>query len=198
MNLQKNLDALLSDIERTTPAPSLLLHACCAPCSSYVLEYLSRYFTITLFWYNPNIFPESEHSLRFNALLHLPKQMNLANPAEIIRETYEPDFFRGATRGLESEPEGGKRCEICFRLRLERTAKLAAHCGAQYFATTLSVGPRKNAALLHEISLELSDKYGIGALPCDFKKRGGYARSVELARELGLYRQSYCGCAYSK
>jgi len=124
--------------------------------------------------------------------------MNFANPVELVNMPYDPNAFISATQDFKHEPEGGRRCEICFRLRLEQTAKLAARRGAEYFTTTLSVGPRKDAALLHRIAIELAEKHGVGALPSDFKKRGGYARSVKLSQEMGLYRQSYCGCAYSK
>jgi len=198
MNLQNKLDCLLEDIAQRGAVPSLVLHACCAPCSSYVLEYLSRYFAITVCWCNPNISPEDEHSLRFDALLHMLERMSFANPVELACLPYEPDAFISATQGLEHEPEGGRRCEICFRLRLEQAAKLAARRGADYFTTTLSVGPRKDAALLHKIAAELAEKHGVLALPSDFKKRGGYARSTRLSREIKLYRQDYCGCAYSK
>lgn len=173
-----------------------MLHVCCAPCASYVLEYLSPYFALTLLWYNPNILPEGEHSLRFDALRYLLEQTNLQNETKLVHEPYEPEIFHKAAYELKHEPEGGQRCEICFRLRLERTAKLAEQHGVDYFATTLSVGPLKNASLIHKITCELSEKYGVSTLPCDFKKRGGYARSVELSREMGIYRQDYCGCGY--
>jgi len=197
MNLQKELDILLDNIGRSGTVPQLVLHACCAPCSSYVLEYLSRHFAIIIGWYNPNVFPEDEHSLRFDALSDMLGKMVFANPVELVRLPYEPDAFIAAIRGLEGEPEGGARCKICFRLRLEQTAKLAAHRGAEYFSTTLSVGPRKNAALLYKIAGEIAEEHGVAALPGDFKKRGGYARSVEISREMGIYRQNHCGCIYS-
>jgi len=196
MNLQNKLDNLLADIKNSGKTPSLMLHTCCAPCASYVLEYLSPYFAITALWYNPNILPEDEHSRRFAALQHLLQCMSFPNKVELVQLPDDPEDFREAVRGLEGKPEGKRRCEVCFRLRLERTAKLAAQYRAEYFATTLSVGPRKNVLLLHEISAELSEGYGVAALPCDFKKRGGYARSVELSREMGVYRQGYCGCGY--
>ena len=197
MNLQKELENMLDCVRHEAEVPPLVLHVCCAPCAGYVLEYLSPHFAITICWYNPNIYPESEHALRFDALSRMLEQMSFENPVELVRLPYEPDIFRGAVRGLELEPEGGNRCETCFRMRLERAAALAAHRGVRYFATTLSVGPRKNAALLHEISIALAKKYNITALPCDFKKRGGYARSIAISRELEIYRQNYCGCSYS-
>ena len=196
-SLQKELGIILADIAGRNTAPTLLLHTCCAPCGSYALEYLSRYFAVTISYYNPNIHPKNEYLRRLEALEALLTKMEFQNPVRLIAGEYEPEAFSAAIIGLEGEPEGGRRCEACFRLRLEHTARLAAQLNADYFATTLSVGPRKDAQLLHRIAAEAGAGCGVKALPCDLKKRGGYARSVELSKSLGIYRQNYCGCSYS-
>ncbi|MFV0399720.1 MAG: epoxyqueuosine reductase QueH [Oscillospiraceae bacterium] len=192
-NLQKNLDALLPEIE----GGSLLLHSCCGPCSSYVLEYLSRYLDITLLYYNPNISPEEEYLHRLSEQKRLLAEKRFPRPVKLLESTYDPARFAEAVKGLEDKPEGGERCELCFRLRLEETAKTAARIGADYFCTTLSVSPHKDAVLLEALCCEMEEAHGIPHLPADFKKRGGYQRSIQLSREHGLYRQEYCGCAFS-
>ncbi len=197
-NYQKELERIIDGLEEGAKKPRLLLHACCAPCSSYVLEYLSEYFEITVFFYNPNIAPQEEYEKRASELQRLISQMPLKSPVHFLAGPYDPESFYEAARGLESAPEGGERCEKCFRLRLRRTARAAKTFGFSYFTTTLTISPLKNAALLNEIGRELQEEYGVPFLPSDFKKRGGYQRSIELSREYGLYRQNFCGCAFSK
>ncbi len=194
INYQKELDKVISALDGKKP--SLLLHACCAPCSSYVLEYLSGYFNITLFFYNPNITYSEEYEKRVNELKHLVRSMNL--DIDIIEGVYEPERFYEMSKGLEKGPEGGERCFKCYELRLREAAVKAKEAGFEYFTTTLSISPLKNAAKLNEIGRMLSEEYGVAYLFSDFKKRNGYKRSIELSREYDLYRQDYCGCIYSK
>lgn len=196
-NYQLELDKLIASIPEGTK-PTLLLHACCAPCSSYTLEYLSKYFRITIFFYDPNISPEDEFIKRAEELRRLLSEMPLETPAALIVADYNDDEFYSAVRGMEDLPEGGQRCYVCYKLRLEKTAELAAAQGFDYFASTLSISPYKNAQWLNEISEDLSGIYSVKNLPCDFKKRGGYKRSIDLSKEYSLYRQDYCGCIYSK
>jgi predicted adenine nucleotide alpha hydrolase (AANH) superfamily ATPase len=195
-NYQLMLDRTIEDIAKREARPSLLLHACCAPCSSYVLEYLSKYFDITLFFYNPNISPASEHDVRLCELERLVRDMGL--DVDIVRADYEPQKFLEIAKGLENLPEASERCRRCYELRLDKTARAAAEGGFDYFTTTLSISPHKNAEWLNQIGRELSEKYEVAYLFSDFKKRGGYKRSCELSAQFGLYRQDYCGCAYSK
>ena len=198
INYQRELDHILSGFSREGRVPRLLLHACCAPCSSYVLEYLSAYFQITVFFYNPNIGPRAEYEKRAEEIGRLISCLPVENRARLELGAYEPERFLAAVRGLEQEPEGGRRCEACFRLRLEEAAALAALGGYDYFCTTLTISPLKDAALLNRIGLELGRQYGVAYLPSDFKKREGYKRSIQLSQAYGLYRQDYCGCVYSK
>lgn len=198
INYQKELDKIVDRIQETSEVPKLLMHSCCAPCSSYVLEYLSQYFKITVFYYNPNIYPEEEYDKRVEEQKRLIKELSVKNPVEFIEGRFEPAEFYDTARGLEQVEEGGERCFACFRLRLEETAKLAKKLGADYFTTTLSISPHKNAQKLNEIAGELSQIYDIKNLPSDFKKREGYKRSVELSAEYHLYRQDYCGCVFSQ
>lgn len=177
--------------------PTLLLHACCAPCSSAVLEVLSEHFDITIFFYNPNISPKSEFDYRLDELYRLLGEMNLSQIKIVAPEYNENEFFEIA-KGNESLPEGGARCKDCYRLRLEKTAEYAKRDGFDYFTTTLSVSPYKNAQALNEIGSELSEKYGVKYLLSDFKKNDGYKRSCQLSRDFNLYRQNYCGCIFSK
>lgn len=197
INYQKQLDDVIKNIPEGT-APKLFLHSCCAPCSSYVLEYLSQYFEITLFYYNPNIFPEEEYHKRVDELKRLVSQMQFKNKVSVIEGRYQPEEFFEIAKGFEQLEEGGERCYRCYRLRLEETAKLAAQGGYDYFTTTLSISPYKNAAKLNEISQQLGEIYSVKALPADFKKREGYKRSIKLSEIYGLYRQDYCGCVFSK
>lgn len=195
INYQRELDALISSLNHI---PKLLLHACCAPCSSYCLEYLSRYFEITVLYYNPNISLEEEFRKRSKEIKRLVSELPVKNPVSLEIDEYEPREFFEAVKGLENEPEGGERCFVCYRLRLERAAKYAAEHGFDYFCSTLSISPLKNAQKLNEIGEELSEIYKVKNLPNDFKKKGGYLRSIELSREYDLYRQNYCGCVFSK
>lgn len=202
VNYQKQLDVLLSHIDDDNRAgrkpPRLFLHSCCAPCSSYVLEYLSDYFRITDFFYNPNIEPESEYKLRQDELIRLIGAMHTKYPIDFLPGWYDPKAFHKAVAGLQQIPEGGERCFACYRLRMEQAAKLAAEGGYDYFATTLSISPLKNAGKINEIGRELEEKYKVRHLPSDFKKKNGYLRSIQLSKEYCLYRQDYCGCIYSK
>ena len=177
--------------------PRLLLHSCCAPCSSSVLEYLSPHFDITLFYFNPNITPEEEYRKRVAELHRLVSEVRYPNPVSIVEGRYDSGEFFDIARGLENLPEGGQRCAKCYRLRLEETAKVAAAGGFEYFTTTLSVSPYKNAQKLNAIGTELAGQYGVKYLLSDFKKKDGYRRSIELSAKYGLYRQNYCGCIYS-
>ena len=197
INYQNELDKTLSDIERAGTTPSLLLHSCCAPCSSYVLEYLSRYFKITVFYYNPNIYPEEEFYKRRSEQERFISQLPTKNPISFIGTEHMSEEFYKAVKGLEHIREGGERCFACYRLRLEESAIAARNMGADYFTTTLSISPMKNARKLNEIGDELGEKYGVKYLFSDFKKRNGYKRSTELSREYGIYRQNYCGCVFS-
>ncbi len=223
-NLQKELDRIIET--ETAGCPTLLLHSCCAPCSSYVMEYLSQYFRITVLYYNPNIYPEQEYWKRVAEERRLIEEMGekgvFPNPVRLIEGRFDSREFYEAVRGLEQIPEGGVRCAACFRLRLEETARIAGgqavddagacrglenpddgehHAGAErydYFTTTLTISPLKNAQVINEIGEALAEEYQVKWLPCDFKKRNGYKRSVELSAEYGLYRQDYCGCVFSK
>ena len=195
-NYQKELDKLIAGLNGRRP--TLLLHACCAPCSSYVLEYLSSYFRITLFYYNPNISPESEYRYRVSEVKRLVAEMLPDSDVTVVEGRYDPECFVQAVRGLEGEPEGGKRCRVCFRLRLEEAARQAQNLGCEFFTTTLSISPLKNARALNEIGEELAPIYQTRYLVSDFKKREGYKRSIQLSAEYQLYRQDYCGCIYSK
>ena len=197
-NYQRELEAVIKENESKSRVPRLLLHSCCAPCSSYVLEYLSDYFEITVFYYNPNISPAEEYEKRAAEQQHLIRELPAKHPIHLVVGAYEPERFYAVSRGLEQVPEGGERCFRCFRLRLEEAAKMAAECGFDYFATTLTISPLKNAQKLNEIGEELSELYKVEHLPSDFKKKNGYKRSVELSALYGLYRQNYCGCVFSK
>ncbi len=197
MNAQQILDQTLASLS-TDERPTLLLHACCAPCSSYVLEYLAKYFRITLFFYNPNIAPEEEYRFRLEELRRLVREMGLADDVSVLEGSYAPERFLALAKGLETLPEGGSRCSLCYRLRLSEAARVAAEGGFDYFCTTLSISPYKNAAWLNEIGQEEGARHGVKYLVSDFKKKNGYKRSCELSEQYGLYRQDYCGCVYSK
>ena len=184
--------------EKINTVPSLLLHSCCAPCSSYVLEYLSEYFDITIFYYNPNISPEEEFYKRVSEQKRLINEMPLNRKVKFIEGKYDCEKFYSIAKGLENLKEGGERCFKCYRLRLEETAKTAQKDGFDYFTTTLSISPHKNAQVLNQIGLELEESYSVKYLCSDFKKKNGYKRSCELSEIYGLYRQNYCGCIYSK
>lgn len=195
INYQKELDKIIA--AQGDSVPTLLLHSCCAPCSSYVIEYLSNYFYITVFYYNPNIYPDTEYIFRSNEQKRLISEMPTKYLVTYIDEDYNSKEFYNAVKGLEKEPEGGKRCEKCFYLRLERTAKKAIELNFDYFTTTLTISPLKNAQLINQIGETLSQIYNIKWLPSDFKKKEGYKRSIELSKIYSLYRQNYCGCIFS-
>ena len=195
---QRQLDTILKRIEEDQARPSLLLHACCAPCSSYVLEYLIPYFSITVFYYNPNITPEEEFSFRLKEEERLVSALPGASDIKVVAPPYDHSEFLKAAEGLEDEPERGRRCSRCFELRLKAAALYAKENGFDYFTTTLSISPLKNAALLNEIGAQLSEETGVPVLPSDFKKRGGFQRSIELSKEYDLYRQNFCGCEFSR
>lgn len=196
-NYQKELERILAAIPEGS-VPTLLLHSCCAPCSSYVLEYLSDYFAVTVLYYNPNIYPEEEFRHRADEQKRLIETLPARHPVRFIEGRFDSREFYDAVRGLEHIPEGGERCHACFRLRLEETARIAAENGFDYFTTTLTISPLKNGAVLNKIGEETASRFGIAWLPSDFKKKNGYKRSVELSSEYGLYRQDYCGCVFSK
>lgn len=199
MNYQLELDKIISGIEskQAIKVPSLLIHSCCAPCSSYVLEYLSEYFAITVYYYNPNIYPESEYERRAKEQERLIKTMQFKNPVLFTMGEYEPKKYYELIKGHERDAEGGERCIKCYRMRLEEAARVAQEGRFEFFTTTLTISPHKNASKLNEIGEEMASKYGVLFLPSDFKKRNGFKRSIELANEYALYRQDYCGCVFS-
>ncbi|MDE7295344.1 MAG: epoxyqueuosine reductase QueH [Oscillospiraceae bacterium] len=196
-NYQKILEQTISEIEGLKEPPTLMLHSCCAPCSSYVLEYLSRYFAITVFYYNPNIYPPEEFYKRREEQEKFIGKFPARIPIKFMGTEYGSEKFYEAVKGLEHIPEGGERCFACFRLRLWETALAAKAAGSDYFTTTLSISPLKNAAALNRIGGEIAEEVGVKYLYSDFKKKNGYKRSTELSKEYGIYRQDYCGCVYS-
>ena len=191
--MERELEAL----RREGRTPSLLLQDCCAPCGSYVIGLLARFFRVTVLFYNPNIYPESEYDKRLGEVGRLLALMETPHPVELMPCGYDDAAFAACAAGLEEEPEGGARCERCFRLRLERTARLAKENGFEYFATTLTVSPHKDPDVINGIGAELERAYGVRFLEAEFKKRDGYRQSIELSRKYDLYRQDYCGCAFS-
>lgn len=194
-NYQIELEQIIKELQGEKKR--LLLHCCCAPCSSYVLEYLHPYFEITIFFYNPNITGEEEYRKRKEELLRYLREVSFGDEIHIQDADYEPQCFLEIAKGHEEDPERGIRCERCFRLRLEKTAGQAREDAYDYFCTTLSISPHKNAELLMQLGEELGNRYGVSYLPSDFKKKNGYKRSIELSKEYQLYRQDYCGCVYS-
>lgn len=195
-NYQTEMEAEIASLPQNA-RPSLLLQCCCAPCSSAVLERLVKNFDVTVYFYNPNIHPQEEYEKR---LSQFPKLLSAESyqTVKTLDAPYNPDDFFEVVKGLENEPEGGARCTECFQLRLLQTAKTAKERGFDYFTTTLTVSPHKNAALLNEIGMRLGIEYGVRFLPSDFKKKEGYKRSIELSKAFGLYRQTDCGCIFSK
>ena len=198
INYQKELEKIIDKNIKNNETPKLLLHACCAPCSSYCLEYLSQYFEIVLFYFNPNISLKEEYEYRLEEEKRLISLMEFKNPVTIVESTYNPKEFFEAVKGLENEPEGGKRCAECFKLRLKATAEKAKELNADYFTTTLTISPLKNAQLLNTIGEAYAEEYGVKWLYSDFKKKEGYKRSIILSKKYNLYRQDYCGCVFSK
>lgn len=200
-NYQRILEQTLANIEDSIKTggrvPTLLLHSCCAPCSSYVLEYLSQYFRITVFYYNPNIYPEEEYRMRVKEQQDFIRRFPAKNPISFEEGTYDTERFYVIAKGLEQVPEGGERCFRCYELRLREAGELARAQGFDYFTTTLSISPLKNAEKLNEIGMRIGEELGVTYLQSDFKKKNGYKRSTELSKEYGMYRQDYCGCVYS-
>lgn len=198
VNYQKELDKIIERNKREDALPSLLLHSCCAPCSSYTIEYLSDYFKITVLYYNPNISPREEYEKRKAEQIRLINSLPVKNKVDFLDCDYDSSEFFDIAKGYENCKEGGERCFRCYELRLRETAKKAKEKGFDYFCTTLSISPLKNAQKINEIGLKLQGEYGVSWLPSDFKKREGYKRSIELSREYNLYRQNFCGCVFSK
>lgn len=197
-NYDKLLKEIINNIKEKNITPNLLLHSCCGPCSSYVIEYLNEYFNITILYYNPNISPYEEYLKRKEEQIKLINSIETKNKINIIDCDYDNDIYEEKIKGLEKEPEKGKRCTVCFDLRLDYTAKKAKTLNYNYFCTTLTVSPYKNSELINKIGKEKQEKYNINWLYSDFKKNNGYKRSIELSKKYNLYRQNYCGCVYSK
>ena len=201
MIMKTNYQTELEKIIQQIPAgevPTLLLHSCCGPCSTYVLEYLAKYFEITVYFYNPNIMPKEEYLLRLQTQKAVLEGMNFPHTVHLAEGPYEIQQFLTQVKGLEDEPERGKRCDICMDMRIKESARYAAQHHFDYFCTALSVSPHKNAILLNDLSSQYATEFSIPALPADFKKKNGYLTSIRLSKELGLYRQNYCGCIFSK
>lgn len=197
VNYQLKLDEIIKSIAAEGRRPSLMMHICCAPCGSYVLEYLSEYFDITLLYYNPNIYPKAEYDRRLGEIEKLLSAAPFCRNVELLVGEYEYDNWLEYIKGTENEREGGARCTLCFENRLEKTAETARKMQFDWFCTTLTISPHKNAGLINSIGERLRERYGVPFLPSDFKKREGYKRSTELCREYDIYRQNYCGCNYS-
>lgn len=198
INYQIELDKIIDDLQKENRVPALLLHSCCAPCSSYCLSYLADYFKITIFYYNPNISPAEEYQKRVEEQKRLISELPVKNKVSFAEGKYEPEKFFEMAKGLQNIPEGGERCFKCYEMRQREAAVYAAENVFEFFTTTLSISPHKNAAKLNEIGLKLEKEYGIRYLVSDFKKKGGYLKSIEYSRQYDLYRQNYCGCVYSK
>lgn len=197
-NFQRDLEYILRGLEKRKEVPTLLLHACCAPCSSYSIEYLSQYFRITVFYYNPNIAPDEEYRHRVAEIKRFVAEFPTKHPVTLIEGEYVPKKFYDAVRELEKEPEGGKRCRKCFELRLSESARIAKELDCEYVTTTLTISPMKDAQVLNDVMEEQCQKYGVRRLPTDLKKKGGFKRSTELSEQYHLYRQNFCGCVYSQ
>ncbi|MBE5919325.1 MAG: epoxyqueuosine reductase QueH [Pseudobutyrivibrio ruminis] len=197
INYQKELDKLIIKFTEEGQVPSLLLHSCCAPCSSYCIEYLSQFFYVTVFYYNPNIYPDEEYYHRVKEQQRFIKEFPTKYPVKFIEGDYDKSSFYEIAKGLEKEPEKGKRCHRCYDLRLRRTAAVAKEKGFDFFSTTLTISPMKDSQVLNEIGASIGKELGVDWLYSDFKKREGYKRSTEISREYDMYRQDYCGCVYS-
>ncbi len=196
-NFQKQLDIILEQMH-SDKLPTMLLHSCCGPCSTYVLSYLAKHFDITVYFYNPNIMPEAEYKLRLEAQIKVLDKLNPPHKIKLIEAPYEPQEFLDIAKGLEHEPERGKRCKKCMELRIKETAEFAAKNKFDYFCTTLSVSPHKDAVLLNSLSEKYAKKFEINTIPADFKKNNGFLESIRLSKEFEIYRQDYCGCLFSK
>ena len=197
INYQKELDKIIIEVEKEGLVPSLLLHSCCGPCSSYCIEYLSQYFHVTVFYYNPNIYPDEEYYHRVKEQQRFINAFPTKYPVSFIEGDYDKDSFYQIARGLENEPEKGARCHKCYDLRLRRTGQVAKEKGFDFFTTTLTISPMKDSQVLNEIGMKVGQDLGVKWLPSDFKKKEGYKRSTELSKEYEMYRQDYCGCVYS-
>lgn len=198
INYQKELDRIIEANKREDLMPSLLLHSCCAPCSSYTIEYLSKYFGVTVLYYNPNISPYDEYEKRKKEQIRLIHEMKTENMVHLLDCDYNYRDFENIAQGYEDCREGGERCFRCYELRLRRTAQEAKRKGFDYFCTTLTISPLKNSQKINDIGCKIEKELGVKWLPSDFKKREGYKRSIELSKEYNLYRQNFCGCIYSK
>lgn len=198
MNYQKLLDEELEKIKEREETPTLLLHACCAPCSSYTIEYLSKYFKITIYYYNPNIHPQTEYERRLNELKKFLKEFKTENEVKLVETNYNPNEYFNSIIGKENLGERSERCYECYKLRMKEACKFAKENNFDYFTTTLSISPYKISSWINEIGEKLEKEFGIKYLYADLKKRNGYKRSLELSKEFNLYRQDYCGCIYSK
>ena len=198
VNYQKELEKIIESHAANGEVPTLFLHSCCAPCSSYVLEYLSEFFKITVFYYNPNIYPDDEYYKRVLEQKEFISRLPAKNKIDFIEGNFDKERFYDMAKGLENVREGGERCFKCYELRLGEAAKMARELKMDYFTTTLSISPLKNSQKLNEIGLRLADEYKVKYLVSDFKKKNGYVRSVELSKEYNIYRQDYCGCVFSK
>ena len=197
MNYRLKMEEMISELVPLGEAPRLLLHSCCGPCSSAVIEELSRYFKITVFYYNPNIYPPEEYYLRSREQERFISEFPAKYPVSFVEGAYDTERFYDMAKGLEEEPERGARCVKCYRLRLEEAARYASENGFSFFTTTLSISPQKDSQVLNAIGGELADEYNVRYLYSDFKKKDGYLRSTKLAAQYGMYRQDYCGCEYS-
>ena len=198
INFQKELDKLILNLQEQGKVPTLLLHSCCAPCSSYVIEYLSQYFHLTVFYYNPNISELEEYKKRVQEQKRLIREFPVKYKVDFLEGIYDNENYCKNVSGIEDCKEGGQRCFVCYDMRLKETAKVAKEGGFDYFTTTLSISPLKNSAKLNEIGHNLELEYGVEYLLSDFKKKEGYKRSIELSKDYNLYRQNYCGCIFSK
>ncbi len=198
INYQTELEKIIENHQKQGETPTLLLHSCCAPCSSYVLEYLSKYFKITVLYYNPNIYPDDEYFKRAEEQKCFIDKFPSENKINFIEGNFDKKRFYETVKGKEHLPEGGERCFLCYELRLREAAKYATQGNFDYFTTTLSISPLKNAQKLNEIGLKIAAQYDVKYLVSDFKKKNGYKRSTEISREYGMYRQDYCGCVFSK
>lgn len=196
VNYGRLLDEKLTELKRSGDRPSLLLHACCAPCSSHTLSYIADFFRITLYFYNPNIAPQSEYEFRRDELKRLVREMNL--DIEVLEDAYDPEPFYQLAKGLEDLPERGERCQKCIELRLRTSAAKAKQLGCDFFTTTLTISPHKDCSFINECGGSIAQEFGVPYLFSDFKKHEGYKHSIELSKQFNLYRQNYCGCVFSK
>lgn len=197
INYQKKMEEIIKRHEKAEEVPTLLLHSCCGPCSTYVLEYLSKYFRISLVYYNPNIYPEKEYYFREAEQRALIDKMDTKYPIDFIASDYKPEDYYEAVKGHEKDREGGERCLLCYSLRFREAARICKEKNFDYFTTTLSISPHKNSQVLNKLGEQIAEEYGVKYLYSDFKKKNGFKRSVELTCDYNMYRQDYCGCVFS-